>query len=111
MSQDNDDKESKYRELEAPEFKSLIPPHLLGKLSEQEKYLVETLSVLGQQNAWLINATLEGNKANIELDRKVQSLVRWRAVLTSKWSLGAAALMVCIPVIVKVVIEQWLKGP
>lgn len=111
MSEDNDDKESKYRELRVPEFKSLIPPHLLGKLSEQEKYLVETLSVLGQQTEWLIRATVEGNQADIELDRKVQALMRWRTILTSKWALGAGALMVCVPVIVKVVIEQWLKGP
>ena len=54
------DQKSRYTPLEVPEFNSTIPPHLLGKLTEQERYLVETLSKMEQQNTWLINSVVAG---------------------------------------------------
>ncbi len=42
------------QDLEIPEFQSLIPVSLLHGVSEREKHILETLSIIQQQNAWLI---------------------------------------------------------
>ena len=99
----------RYQELEKPEFKSAIPPHLVNKLSEQEKYLVETLSRMEAQNEWLINAFLEGNRSAIETDLRVQELQDWKSMVSSKWAVVAAFLVVCLPVVIKGILDRLWK--
>jgi len=106
---DEEQEESRYKRLEIPEFRSAIPPHLVGKLSEQDRYLVETLSRLEQANHWLIDAVVANNRANIELDRQVRALSKWKTVLTSKWSIVLAIAALCAPVLARIIIEQLLK--
>jgi len=99
----------RYQELEKPEFKSAIPPHLVNKLSEQEKYLVETLSRMEAQNEWLIKAVLEGNRSAIETDLRVQELQDWKSMVSSKWAVVAAFLLICLPVLVKAILDRLWK--
>lgn len=100
----------RYSELQKPEFKSSIPPHLVDKLSPQEKYLVETLSRMEAQNEWLIKASLENNRAERETDIRVQELQDWKTVVTSKWAVVAALLLLIVPVAIERAISKLLGG-
>ena len=108
----DDSIKSKYETLTVPEFKSVIPGHLLGKLSDQERYLVETLSKMEQQNSWLIVAAVKSNAATIDLDTRQARVEIWKERLSSKWALIFGALALLIPVILKAIIDHyWKKGP
>jgi len=96
----------RYQELEKPEFKSAIPPHLVNKLSAQEKHVVETLSRMEAQTGWLIKAVLEGNRSAVETDLRVQELQDWKTMVSSKWAVVVAFLIICFPVIVKAVLDR-----
>jgi len=107
-----DEIKSRYEALTVPEFKSAIPTHLLGKLSEQERYLVETLSKMEQQNTWLITAVVKGSAAVVDLDIRQTKTEQWKDRLTSKWSLVAAAFALMAPIVLTKVVEHiWKKGP
>ncbi len=99
---------SRYAKLEVPDFHSTIPPHLLGQLSLQEKYLVETLSKIEQQNQWLINAAIECNRVNVETDVRLQQMEKWKDMLTSKWAVVSCILLLMVPVAVKSLIDYLL---
>lgn len=99
----------RYQELKKPEFKSAIPPHLVDKLSPQEKYLVETLSRMEAQNEWLITVVLGENRSTVETDLRVQELQDWKSMVSSKWAVIAAFLLICLPVAVKEVLNRLLK--
>ena len=101
----------RYQKLEKPEFASTIPPHLVDKLTPQEKYLVETLSRMEAQNAWIIKAVLEENRADIETDLRVQELQDWKAMVSSKWAVVAAFPVVCLPVLIKWMFDLATKKP
>ncbi len=100
---------SRYRALHVPEFKSTIPPHLLGKLGDQERYIVETLSRMEQQNSWIVLATVESNAAVMELDERELKVETWRERITSKWAVFLAILVVLAPVILKSVLDHYWK--
>lgn len=100
---------SRYRTLHVPDFKSSIPAHLLGKLGEQERYIVETLSKMEQQNTWIMVATVECNRAVIELDERESKVETWRDRITSKWAMLLGILVVLTPVIVKAIVDHYLK--
>jgi hypothetical protein len=58
----NDDviPDSTYAQLQPPgEFKSEIPAYLLNGASDQDKHIMEALSVGAQYNRWLVNALVE----------------------------------------------------
>ncbi len=58
--------DSTYPPLEPPgEFKSQIPEHLLGQMSDTDRYMLEQMSILRQHNDW-------STKAHIGLDRNVR---------------------------------------
>jgi hypothetical protein len=99
----------RYTKLEKPEFKSTIPPHLVDKLSPQEKYLVETLSRMEAQNEWIIKVALDENRANIETDLRVQEIQDWKSMVSSKWAVVAAFLLICAPVVVEKILARILK--
>lgn len=96
---------SRYRALVSHEFKSMIPPHLLGKLGEQERYIVESLSKLEQQNTWLMVAAVEANAAIMELDTRQTKVEIWKDRLTSKWAMVLGACVLLAPVLFKAAIE------
>ncbi len=94
---EREDTKSRYQKLEVPDFHSTIPAHLLGQLTDQGKYLVETLSKIEQQNQWLINAVLECNRVNVETDIRVQQVERWKEMLTSKWAMVSGVMLLAVP--------------
>src|SRR4051812_19391275 len=95
----------------APDFKSAIPPHLVNKLSEQEKYLVETLSRMESQNAWLIDSMLDQNRAAIETDVRVQVVEDWKSVISGKWAIVAGFILICVPIVITKLIGLVFKSP
>lgn len=111
MASDTDqESQSRYKPIEIPEFKSAIPPHLLAKLPEADRYMVEMVSKMEQQNAWLVTAIKDENEAKIELDLRMAKFEKWKTMLCNKWSLIAAVLLIVAPVLVKAWIERtWFK--
>lgn len=100
---------SRYAVLEKPEFKSSIPPHLVNKLSEHEKWLCEAISIIQAQNEWLIEAALESNRIHIESDIRIQEVQDWKAMFSSKWTVIAGFFLLLIPVALKSLLEHYLK--
>lgn len=126
--------------LPAKEFKSTIPPHLLGKLSESERYMVETMSKLENETEWLVSVAQGQNKLGIELNRRlglveaalgrvdnrmqtldtnaqaaitqVKVLWDWKQLVSGKWAITFWIATITLPVLLKVVLDHWLKkGP
>lgn len=82
---------SRYPKLEAPRFESKIPTHLLNRLSDQEKWLVETLSKIDQKADWFMLAIVRTNEIEREIDVRLAKVERF----TGKWAVvGAACIMV-----------------
>jgi hypothetical protein len=129
---------SKSREakLEIPEFKSTIPGHLLGKLSDSERYIIETLSKIENQSDWLVKLAVADNTDLILLldkasttedmldevaktadkvdtiDKRVSTLWDWHQMLSGKWTVLWALLLIIVPVFLKYVLDLITKkGP
>ena len=113
MSEEAVDPKSKYTKLAMPEFKSTVPAHLIDKLTPQEKYVVETLSRMEQQNTWLMNAAMEGNRVNLETDVRVQRVETWRKILSGKWAIlalvGTMLVTAIVSALVKYLFELIIK--
>lgn len=106
----DDKEESRYKALVVPEFKSTIPPHVLAKLpSDSERYLVEMMSKMEDRDKWLIAAVVAANQGNIELDQRISKNEKFIDKLTSKWAIFSYLLAAAFPVVLKVLIEKWLK--
>jgi hypothetical protein len=103
--------ESRYKPLEVGEFKSSIPPHVLAKLPESERYLVEMVSKMEERDKWLIGAARSANQANIELDIRVSKQEKFIDRVMSKWAILGYLLAVALPVVLKVLFENWIGKP
>lgn len=57
-----------------PEFKSSIPDHLLHSLDAKEKFIIESLSIMGQKSDWLIGETVAQSRKLETLDTGVKEL-------------------------------------
>lgn len=127
---------SRYVQLEVPEFKSTIPAHLLGKLSDSERFMVETMSKLENQSDFLVKAAMQGNRENLDIDSrlsvlelwkekmgtgepvmadvvdKVRKLWDWHQMFSGKWAVIWALALIVIPVLLKLAIDLAVKkGP
>lgn len=127
---------SRYVQLEVPEFKSTIPAHLLGKLSDSERFMVETMSKLENQSDFLVKAAMQGNRENLDIDSrlqvlevwkekqgasepnistlvdKVNKLWDWHQMFSGKWAVIWALALIVIPIVLKVLIDFAIKkGP
>lgn len=109
MASDNDKPDSRYKALSVPEFRSTIPPHVLARLPESERYLVEMVSKVEQRDAFLINAATNANEASIGLDIRVTKVEKFIERLTNKWSVIAYIILLSVPVVLKILIERWLS--
>ena len=105
----SDDPKSKINLLKVPDFKSTIPDHFVTKLSEQERYLVQTLSKMEQENAWLIVCIVETNAHAIDVDVRLQKVEQWKERLTSKWTLILGGLAITVPIFLKAMFDYFLK--
>lgn len=97
---------SRYQKLEKPEFKSTIPVHLVNKLSEQEKWIIESLSRMESVYEWLVKAALDGNKADIETDLRMQELEDWKSMVSSKWAVIGGFLLLCLPILIEKIVAH-----
>jgi hypothetical protein len=107
----DDKQESRYKPLEVGEFKSTIPAHVLAKLPESERYLVEMVSKMEERDKWLIGAAKGSNQANIELDIRVAKQEKIMGNLLSKWAIIGYIFAMALPVILKVFIEKVILKP
>ena len=108
----SDEQRSKFAELRVPEFKSTIPEHFLARLEDQERYIVQALSKMEQESDWVTHSLVEANLQRIDLDTRLAKVESWKDRLTSKWTVVAAVLVVTVPVLLKALIDHWLKhGP
>jgi hypothetical protein len=99
----------RYAKLEKPEFHSTIPHHLVDKLSQHEKYLVETLSRMEAQTDWTIRAVLEENRGLLETDVRLQEVQEWKKMLCSKWAVIAIIATALIPALIAEAVSRWIK--
>ena len=111
---ENDETKSRYHRLTKPEFASKIPAHLVAKLDEKERWLVETLSKLDFKTDWVVDQVIDSNEQQIDIDVRLQKIENWKAVLSGKWALlGAVGLMVLTALLsagAKTLVEHFLKG-
>jgi hypothetical protein len=103
------DKSTRYQPLQRPEFKSAIPTHLVNKLSEQEKWIIESLSRMESVHEWLVKAALEANRAAIEIDIRVQAVEDWKSMVSSKWTVIAGFLLICLPILLEKLVSRVIK--
>jgi hypothetical protein len=101
MSDTSEPITSKYQVLVKPEFTSSIPAHLTAKLSDQERYLVETLSKMEQQTTWLVMNVLVTNKSLVDVDTEVQVLKDFKKMLVSKWTVIAWVVTLILPMLLQ----------
>lgn len=99
----------RYQELKRPEFKSSIPDHLVNKLSDQEKYIIMSLSKMESEREWLINSVLELNRSLIETDLRTQELQDWQSMVSSKWAVVGGFLLLCLPILIEKVLTHLIK--
>lgn len=92
--QDNDETESTIPALEKPEFKSDIPPHLLANASENEKYVLEQLSMVMQYVRWSSQVEVDTNHQVRKTNGRVIKLERWKEMFSSWWALLLAILTI-----------------
>jgi hypothetical protein len=110
MSSDN---QNSYETLEPPkEFKSSIPPHLLEKLSDSDRWLVETMSRLENQNNWMLGGLLRVNKDVLDCDRRligirkdVSTISDWKQLMSGKWAVIGVVTVIVLPVVLKFVLD------
>ena len=98
----------KYAVLEKPVFSSAIPAHLTANLSDKERYLVETLSRMEQQNAWLIERALDVNKAVVDIDYTQQEFEEWRRLFRSRYAVVLWVVTIATPVLIKYALDLML---
>jgi hypothetical protein len=106
---DKTDRIPRYQELKEPVFKSSIPEHLVNKLSDQEKWVIEALSRVEGQIAWIAKAVIDGNRSNIESDLRIQELQDWRAMISSKWAVIGGFLLMCLPILIEKIVTHFVK--
>jgi hypothetical protein len=107
----DDRQESRYKPLEVGEFKATIPAHVLAKLPESERYLVEMVSKMEERDKWLIGAAKGANEANIELDVRVTRQEKIMGNILSKWAIVGYLIAIALPVLLRVFIEKVLLKP
>lgn len=123
----------RYDPVVPKEFRSTIPAHLLGKLSDTERYLVETMSKLENQYEWLAAVAIANGKNVIDLgeradvveawksgveiatkgqSEKVDKLWDWKTYLSGKWAAVWVVLLMVLPIILKYLFDLLTKkGP
>lgn len=104
-----DDDQSTIKPLAIPEFKSTIPVHMLAKMAEQDRWLSETVSLMEQREKWLVSACTENREKLIEVDTLARTVYNWKQRLTSRWGVVVAIIVLVAPVVVKALLEHWLK--
>ncbi len=95
--------------LRVPEFKSTIPEHFVSKLEDQERYIVQTLSKMEQENAWMTATLIEAHTYVVEHGSRLQKIEQWKERLSSKWALVLGGLALVMPVLLKAFFDYFLR--
>lgn len=104
-----DDDKSSIEPLEQPEFRGMIPEHMLAKLADKERYLFERVSEMEQRESWLVQSCRDNRRHLINTDTVARSVHRWRQQITSRWGFIVGAVVIALPVVLKAVVEIWLR--
>lgn len=126
----------RYEPIILREFKSTIPPHLIAHLPDDERFIVETVSKLENQYAWMVENVVRNNGAALDLDERVSSLEGtgsrttarlavmegqadkvdklwdWKQFFSGKWAILAAIGIMVIPIALKFILDlfwKWFK--
>jgi hypothetical protein len=86
--------DSTYPKIELPVINSDIPPHLLTGVTEESKYILEQISVLGQYLKWSAPVLVAINDQTRKTNGRVIALESWRTMFKSWWGLTLAAFAV-----------------
>lgn len=78
------EKISSYPELERPVFQDNIPAHLLVGIDDRSRYSIQQLSLISQQNEWLIKAATDTNEQVRNTNGRVKLIEVWRTKLEDK---------------------------
>lgn len=89
--------DSIYPPLVRPTFHSAVPKHLIEQMEEKDRYMVSQMSIMEQQNEWIISAVVECNRSIRELDigmrssraqleLRLQTAEQWQRMVMSKWA-------------------------
>lgn len=101
-------------ELTVPHFESDIPPWLLDKLDDQQRYVIGTISKIEKQNEWIITHLVDTRRIAVAADQSAKKLER-------RWTFfsGQKAVWVAISTLIGVAtlealakaVWEWLKNP
>lgn len=81
------EEESSYPEVKVPDFKSDIPPALLGNTPEETRYILEQLSIQSQYLRWAAPVLAEMNLQTRKTNGRLARVEAWKAMFTSWWGL------------------------
>jgi len=124
----------RYEQVVMQDFRSTIPPHLLAKLPEDERFLVEAVSRLENQFDWTVRTLIKVNGDALDLHSrvnglekhvpvvvklqdelvltikpKVEALWDWKQFFSGKWAVLAVVGVAVLGVLLKVAIDLVLK--
>jgi hypothetical protein len=97
-------------ELEAPHFLPQIPDDLMENLSKRDQHVLKTLSVMAQNQEWIMEAIVNQNRYLRLLEKRLIRVERWIGRITSRWGLLVGLAAVIGPYIVPQILKR-LIGP
>lgn len=86
--------DNSYAPLELKEFKSTIPEHILEKSTDQEKYILNSLSRGEQCFDWLIDATIRINDQMVRHHKRISTIEKWKENIMGKWATAVGIFVV-----------------
>ena len=89
---DQHEHHSTYPQIELPEFHSTIPEHLMRDVSQETRYVMESLNIQTQYIKWLCEAAVDTNQQVRKTNGRLKKVELWKEKL-STWWMGAAALI------------------
>lgn len=117
---DEREPDSVYQKLVPPELHSSIPTFMFGldpKMSDGMKHILTSLDVVQKQNEWIIAAVVDCNRAireldihsrqsRAELETRLETAEQWQRMVTSKWAVVVAILIMFAPLVAKTVYDS-----
>jgi len=97
---------------EVPTFKPAIPDELMLQwhtLTPVEQCLLKQQSIQEQQNTWIINRLIAGEKRFGMIDAQLLALKRLKELLTAKWSVIAFIATAILAPVILLLLGAWLS--
>lgn len=106
----SDENESKYKKIETPNFRSSIPSYLIDKLSESEKHIISSVSIIEQTQKFLVENILEVNEATREIDVRTQKIEGWKDKIISKTGAIVGLIVLIVPVVLTETVKSFVSN-